>query len=83
VTPASLARAAGPRQPSGAIRTRPHWPNNRKYVVEGGHLINPADPVVLSFLQELLASDSLLTPRPVRQIQELALGYGILPGGLG
>jgi hypothetical protein len=52
---ASLARAAGPRQPSGAIRTRPHWPNNRKYVVEGGHLINPADPVVLSFLQELLA----------------------------
>jgi pimeloyl-ACP methyl ester carboxylesterase len=28
-------------------------PNSRKYTVEGGHLIDPADPAVLSFLQEL------------------------------
>jgi esterase len=28
-------------------------PNSRKYTVEGGHLINPADPAVLGFLQEL------------------------------
>jgi hypothetical protein len=30
-------------------------PTSRKYTVEGGHLINPADPVVLRFLQELPA----------------------------
>jgi hypothetical protein len=28
-------------------------PNSRKHLVEGGHLINPADPAVLRFLQEL------------------------------
>jgi esterase len=28
-------------------------PNRRKLMVEGGHLVNPADPAVLSFLQEL------------------------------
>jgi esterase len=28
-------------------------PNSRTFIVEGGHLINPADPAVLSFLQEL------------------------------
>jgi hypothetical protein len=29
------------------------FPISRKYTVESGHLINPADPAVLSFLQEL------------------------------
>jgi pimeloyl-ACP methyl ester carboxylesterase len=28
-------------------------PNSRKHTVEGGHLVNPADPAVLSFLQKL------------------------------
>jgi pimeloyl-ACP methyl ester carboxylesterase len=28
-------------------------PNSRTHVVEGGHLINPADPAVLRFLQDL------------------------------
>jgi esterase len=28
-------------------------PNSRTFIVQGGHLINPADPAVLSFLQEL------------------------------
>jgi esterase len=28
-------------------------PNSRKHTVEGGHLINPADPAVLRFLQDL------------------------------
>jgi hypothetical protein len=28
-------------------------PNTRKFIVEGGHLINPADPAVLNFLGEL------------------------------
>jgi pimeloyl-ACP methyl ester carboxylesterase len=28
-------------------------PNSRTFIVEGGHLINPADPAVLEFLQEL------------------------------
>ena len=28
-------------------------PNSRTHLVEGGHLVNPADPAVLSFLQEL------------------------------
>jgi pimeloyl-ACP methyl ester carboxylesterase len=28
-------------------------PNSRKHTVEGGHLINPADPAVLHFLQDL------------------------------
>jgi len=28
-------------------------PNSRTHIVEGGHLINPADPAVLGFLQEL------------------------------
>jgi hypothetical protein len=27
--------------------------NSRTFIVEGGHLINPADPAVLGFLQEL------------------------------
>jgi pimeloyl-ACP methyl ester carboxylesterase len=29
-------------------------PNSRTFIVEGGHLIDPADPAVLRFLQELL-----------------------------
>jgi hypothetical protein len=28
-------------------------PNSRKFIVEGGYLIDPADPAVLGFLQEL------------------------------
>jgi pimeloyl-ACP methyl ester carboxylesterase len=32
-------------------------PNSRKLLVEGGHLISPADPAVLSFLQSRIASD--------------------------
>jgi pimeloyl-ACP methyl ester carboxylesterase len=28
-------------------------PNSRTLIVEGGHLVNPADPAVLSFLKEL------------------------------
>jgi esterase len=28
-------------------------PNSRTFIVQGGHLINPADPAVLRFLQEL------------------------------
>jgi pimeloyl-ACP methyl ester carboxylesterase len=39
------------RQVTDAMATA--MPNSRKYTVEGGHLINPADPAVLSFLQEL------------------------------
>lgn len=29
-------------------------PNSRTFIVEGGHLINPADPAVLGFLEELV-----------------------------
>ena len=39
------------RQVTDAMATA--MPNSRKHTVEGGHLINPADPAVLSFLQEL------------------------------
>jgi pimeloyl-ACP methyl ester carboxylesterase len=28
-------------------------PNSRTHLIEGGHLINPADPAVLRFLQDL------------------------------
>jgi pimeloyl-ACP methyl ester carboxylesterase len=49
-----VAAAASPeafRQVTDAMVTA--LPNSRAFIVEGGHLINPADPAVLRFLQEL------------------------------
>jgi pimeloyl-ACP methyl ester carboxylesterase len=49
-----VAAAASPevfRQLTDAMATA--LPNSRTFIVEGGHLINPADPAVLRFLQEL------------------------------
>lgn len=39
------------RQVTDAMATA--LPNSRTFIVEGGHLINPADPAVLRFLQDL------------------------------
>jgi pimeloyl-ACP methyl ester carboxylesterase len=50
-----VAAASSPeafRQVTDAMATA--MPNSRKYTVEGGHLINPADPAVLDFLEELV-----------------------------
>jgi esterase len=49
-----VAAASSPeafRQVTDATATA--IPNSRTHVVEGGHLINPADPAVLRFLQDL------------------------------
>jgi esterase len=49
-----VAAASSPeafRQVTDAMATA--IPNGRKFIVEGGHLINPADPAVLRFLEEL------------------------------
>jgi pimeloyl-ACP methyl ester carboxylesterase len=49
-----VAAAASPevfRQLTDAMATA--LPNSRTFIVEGGHLINPAAPAVLRFLQEL------------------------------
>jgi esterase len=49
-----VAAASSPeafRQVTEAMATA--MPKSRKHTVEGGHLINPADPAVLRFLQEL------------------------------
>ena len=49
-----VAAASSPeafRQVTDAMATA--MPNSRRFIVEGGHLINPADPAVLRFLQEL------------------------------
>jgi hypothetical protein len=50
-----VAAASSPeafRQATDAMATAMR--NSRKYTVEGGHLINPADPAVLDFLEELV-----------------------------
>ena len=52
--PTLLVAAASPevfRQLTDAMATA--LPNSRTFIVEGGHLINPAAPAVLRFLQEL------------------------------
>jgi pimeloyl-ACP methyl ester carboxylesterase len=54
-TPTLLVAAASSpeafRQVTDAMATA--IPNSRKFIIEGGHLINPADPAILRFLQEL------------------------------
>jgi pimeloyl-ACP methyl ester carboxylesterase len=56
--PTLLVAAADPpgffRQVTDAMAAA--VPNSRTHMVEGGHLINPADPVVLRFLQDLPGS---------------------------
>ncbi|MFC7496412.1 MULTISPECIES: alpha/beta fold hydrolase, partial [unclassified Nocardioides] len=39
-------------------------PHARRELVGGGHLIDPASPIVLSFIDELLASSTTAPPRP-------------------
>jgi esterase len=49
-----VAAASSPeafRQVTDAMATA--IPNGHKFIVQGGHLINPADPAVLRFLEEL------------------------------
>jgi esterase len=49
-----VAAASSPRafrQATDAMATA--MPNSRIFLVEGGHMINPADPAILRFLQEL------------------------------